>query len=310
MSRDRRVRPQALVFSDTGDVSAILYSTNGSDGVSIATALAETSDGGYTWTDNPSNPVLDRIESAWQFNRAFVTGLTWDDTGDRWVMATVGNDTTENTPGMRAVGLWFSDDLVTWTEYPDNPIITVETDNAYANTEVFPEDSDAPVGMYLRDFRKFDGVWYALVQWRGNGTWSRMIIMRSLGDITGPWTIRNRCLTSETTTEWSSANDKLNWSQPIAVNGRWYAVCQNGVAENDTANHHVGLVYSDDYFNWAEMDNPVTPPLTRPDGSAIISSQQFLLPPKNGHPWHILLGARGVNGDDYMYLVEPEQPRL
>lgn len=75
MTPRRRVRPQALVFDNAGTRAQLLYTTDGSGGVSIATALAETPDGGTTWTDHPANPVLNRIESDWQGNRAFVTAL-------------------------------------------------------------------------------------------------------------------------------------------------------------------------------------------------------------------------------------------
>ncbi len=306
MTADRRVRPQALVFDEAGRVAQLLYTTDGSDGVSIATALAETSDGGATWCDHPANPVLNRIESAWQGTRAFVTGLTRDDDHQRWVMATVGNDATASTPGIRATGLWFSDDLVRWTQHPGNPIITVNTDGAAGNDDLLPGPADLPVGMYLRHFHKIDGVWYALVQWRGAGTWSRMTVMESGGDITGPWKLRNLCLDPEDATDWLKRNRNLNWCQPVRMKGRWYAACQNGVARGDRDNDRVGIVYSDDYFHWHEFDNPVTPPLRRPDGTAVVPSQQFLLPPEAGKPWRILLGARGVYGDKFMYLVYPE----
>ena len=305
MTADRRVRPQALLFGDDERLARLLYSTNGSGGVSIASGLAETSDGGTTWADHAANPVLNRIESDWQGRRAFVTAVTRDEEAGRWVMATVGDDTSGATPGKRAVGLWFSEDLVRWTQHAGNPIITVETDDALTNDEILPGPDDPPVGMYLRDFRKMDGTWHALVQWRGNQTWSRMTVMRSTGDITGPWEFRNLCIDPVDATEWFTKNRNLNWCQPVHAGGRWYAACQNGVASGDRDNHHVGIVYSDDYFHWHEFDNPVTAPLTRPDGSRIVSSQQFLLPPEGDEPWRILLGARGVHGGRYMYLVYP-----
>lgn len=306
ITQRRRVRPQALVFDNGGKLAKLLYTTDGSHGVSIATVLAETSDGGTSWEDHPANPVLDRIESDWQGSRAFVTAVTWDEDNKRWVMATVGNDATTSTPGIRATGLWFSEDLARWTQYSENPIITVQTDDAIDNEDVFPGNADPPVGMYLRHFHKSDVVWYALVQWRGAGTWSRMTVMRSDGDITGPWKIHNLCLDPKDATVWFKKNRNLNWCQPVRAGGRWYAACQNGVARGDQDNDRIGIVYSDDYFHWHEFDNPVTPPLTRPDGSAVVSSQQFLLPPEDGKPWRILLGARGVYGNEYMYLVYPK----
>jgi len=307
MSRDRRVRPQALVFDADRETIRLLYSTDGSGGISIATSLAETSDGGVTWDDHPENPVLDRIESDWQGNRAFVTALTRDDDAGRWVMATVGNDESDHTPGQRAVGLWFSEDLTGWTEYGGNPIITVETDGAVENTAAFPGPDDPPVGMYLRDFQRIDGAWHALVQWRGGGTWSRMTVMRSEGDVTGAWRIRTRCLDPAAATPWFGHNGVMNWCQPVRVDGRWYAACQNGVGADEEYNAHVGIVYSDDYPDWQEFDNPVTAELTRADGSPLVPSQQFLLPPRGGRPWRVLLGARGeIGSDSYTYLLEPD----
>jgi len=77
------------------------------------------------------------------------------------------------------------------------------------------------------------------------------------------------------------------------------------VHPGDENNAHVGIVYSEDYLDWHEFDNPVTPELTRPAGTRAVSSQQFLLPPERDRPWRILLGARGLDGNDpYMYLVE------
>lgn len=309
MQRRRRVRPQYVLFDEEGRVDKLMYSTEGSGKVSIASALAETEDGGRSWTDHPANPVLDRIESPWQGRRAFVTAVARDPDHDRWVMATVGDDTSDQTPGLRAVGLWFSDDLVEWTQHEANPVITVETDNAMGNTDLLPGPHDPPVGMYLRDFQKIGGTWHALVQWRGGGaqsSWSRMTVMRSTGGIAGPWRFRNLCFDPAGASAWAGTNRKLNWSQPVQVDGRWYAVCQNGVEREDRDNTRLGLVVSDDYFHWRELDNPVTAPLVRPDGSAVVSSQQFLLPPEGDLPWRILLGARGVHGQDkFMYLVEP-----
>lgn len=305
MAPERRVRPQAPVFED-GRLSRLLYSTDGSGEVSIATALAETDNGGYTWRDHHENPVLDRIESGWQGNRAFVTGLTREEGAERWVMATVGDDDEGPTPGSRAVGLWFSGDLITWTQYADNPVITVEDGNPAAD-EVFPAGAEDPVGMYLRDFRQIEGRWHALVQWRG-WTWSRMVVMESDDGITGPWSVRNRCLDPAGATPWFRRNDVMNWCQPIRIGDRWYAVCQNGVGGDAEDNERLGLVYSEDYFEWQELDNPVTPPLTRPNGTPLVSSQQFLLPPEGDAPWRILLGARGeVGSDSYMYLVKADR---
>lgn len=303
MKHDRRVRPQAIALRK-GRPDLLLYSTNGSGRVSIATALATSVDGGLTWRDHPNNPVLNRLESPWQGRRAFVTALERDDAGNRWVIATVGDDVSLRTPGDRAVGLWFSEDLVHWKQCDDNPIITIETDGAVGRDDVFPGPEDPPVGMYLRDFEKINGQWHALVQWRGQNSWSHMTVMRSRGDITGPWAIRNICLRPEEATDWLKQNRNLNWCQPVRVGGRWYAACQNGVYRHNEDNHRVGIVYSDDYFHWHEFDNPVTPPLERPGGSRVVSSQQFLLPPQDGLPWRILLGAR--SGKPYMYVVYPE----
>lgn len=308
MTSQRRVRPQFLLFDEIGDLDKLLYSTDGSGGVSIASGLAETADGGRTWTDHPANPVLDRIESDWQGRRAFGTAIVRDEENDRWVMATVGDDTSPHTPGKRAVGLWFSDDLVDWTQYEGNPVITVETDAALKNTEILPGPDDPPVGMYIRDFRKIDGTWYALVQWRGDhagADWSRMTVMQSGGYLTGLWRFRNVCIDPSQASTWFNTNQNLNWSQPVQMEKRWYAACQNGVAKTDTDNTRIGIVYSDDYFHWHEFDNPVTDTLKRPDGSPIVSSQQFLLPPEKGNPWRILLGARGNHGKRYMYLAYP-----
>ncbi|MDZ7721253.1 MAG: hypothetical protein U5R06_00130 [candidate division KSB1 bacterium] len=308
MTKKRRVRPQSILFRKNGTLTKLLYSTDGSDGVSIATGLAETKNGGGLWIDHPANPVLDRIESDWQGRRAFGTSLTYDGENKRWVMATVGDDTSPHTPGKRAAGLWFSDDLIKWTQYEGNPIITVKTDSALQNTDILPGPHDPPVGMYIRDFQKFDGICYALVQWRGDhdgANWSRMTVMQSAGDLTGPWTFRNICLDPADASDWFNTNQNLNWCQPVRVGTRWYAACQNGVAKTDTDNTRIGIVYSDDYFTWHEFDNPVTAKLKRPDRSPVVSSQQFLLPPENGNPWRILLGARGLHGKRYMYLVFP-----
>ncbi len=308
MIRHRRVRPQALVIDGRGRLHRLLYTTDGSGGVSIATATATPLGEGAAWIDGKSNPVLNRIESPWQGNRAFVTALTRDADNDRWVMATVGNDATDSTPGIRAAGLWFSDDCLHWKQYDGNPVITVETDDAVNNAELFPGPNDPPVGMYVRDFRKLDGTWHALVQWRGAGTWSRMTVMRSEGDITGPWKLRNLCLAPKDASPWFKRNRNLNWCQPVQVDGRWYAACSNGVAKTDRDNDHIGIVWSDDYFRWHELENPVTQPLRRPDGSPVVSSQQFLLPPFLDEPWRILLGARGVHGDKFMYILYPDPP--
>jgi len=133
-----------------------------------------------------------------------------------------------------------------------------------------------------------------------------MTAMRSEDGIAGPWRFRNLCLDLEDASEWTRTNRKLNWSQPVRVGDRWYAACQNGVERDDQNNTRLGIVCSDDYFNWREFDNPVTAPLVRPNGSAIVSSQQFLLPPEGDLPWRILLGARGGHGGDkYMYRLEP-----
>jgi len=139
------------------------------------------------------------------------------------------------------------------------------------------------------------------VDTRGPG-WSRW---RAKGGITGPWRVHGRCLDPAEATSWLRHNDVLNWSQPTRIGDRWYAVCQNGVASDAVDNERVGIVHSDDYLEWHEFDNPVTPRIRRPDGTPVVSSQQFLLPPEDGAPWRILLGARGeVGPDSYMYVIE------
>jgi hypothetical protein len=304
MKPSRRVRPQAPILDD-GRLRKLLFTTDGSGEAYITTGLATTQDGGYTWDEDPATPVLDRIESGWQGGRAFVTAVTWDERAERWVMATVGDDVDGPTPGKRAVGLWFSDDLVEWTEYAGNPVITVETVTAERRRAVLPSDAADPVGMYVRDFQRIDGTWYALVQWRSD-TWSTMTLMESADGLTGPWSLRDRCLDPAVVSEWFGRNDCTNWCQPIRVGDRFYAVCQNGVGSEASDNDRLGLVYSENYVDWQEADNPVTEPLVRPDGTSVVSSQQFLLPPEGEAPWRILLGARGEIGEDsYMYLLEP-----
>jgi hypothetical protein len=304
MTPERRVRPQALIRED-GQLKQMLFTTDGEGDVAVSTGLASTDDGGYTWQEQQSNPVLGRIESQWQGVRAFVTAVTREESAGRWVVATVGNDADGPTPGKRAVGLWFSEDRLEWTQCSDNPIVTVDSVDAEKRNAVLPTDGEDPVGMYLRDFRQIDGTWYALVQWRSE-SWSTMTVMESEGDVTGPWSLRNRCLDPASVSEWFGRNARTNWCQPVRVGDRFYAVCQNGVGGDCRDNDRLGLVTSEDYVEWTEADNPVTEPLVRPDGTSIVSSQQFLLPPEDEAPWRILLGARGELGtDSFTYLLEP-----
>jgi len=290
-----RRRPQAVIRNEAGEPVAMLLSLreDRDDGVSISTAIAWTDDAGETWRDGGT--ILDRITGVWQGDRAFGKAITPD--GDGWAMMSCGNDETGQTPGIRSVGLWRSDDLLSWTPHPSNPIITVD--------DLGDLDADMPtpaVGVYAQHMQLIDGVWHMLITLRGDhARWTRSAVMRSDHGLEGPWRPVGLAVDESTVSRWWRLNDNLLLSDAVRIGSRWYAIARNGVGARHQQNDRFAIAVSDDYLTWRETGWQ-SRPMMRSNGSPIVAANTVILA-----PGRILVSGRGNWGQDagmYRYTGE------
>ncbi len=78
------------------------------------------------WCDSPANPIFDVVEQPWQGSRARAEGLVYDEADGRWVLFFGGNG-HQHMPGLRGVGVAYSNNLKDWTLDESNPLVTVAT---------------------------------------------------------------------------------------------------------------------------------------------------------------------------------------
>lgn len=111
-------------FTPPPTAYSMLY--NGQTGDTIVhVGLATSSDAGQTWTRYASNPVMSPGASGqWDDEQVHGVSLVWD--GSQWVVFYGGYDGTNYR-----IGRATSADLITWTKYASNPILTLGAGGAF-----------------------------------------------------------------------------------------------------------------------------------------------------------------------------------
>lgn len=106
--------PSAASFP--ADNYGMLY--NGQTGTgTVKIGLAQSFDGGVTWSRYASNPVLTvGAGGTWDDVQVHAPSVVWD--GTQWVMYAGGYDGANYR-----IGRWTSADLITWTPYGSNPVL-------------------------------------------------------------------------------------------------------------------------------------------------------------------------------------------
>lgn len=102
---------------------------NGSAGSGIyQIGRATTTDAGVTWTPYGSNPVITNgAGGTWNSQQSHAPCVVWD--GSQWVLFADGYDGTHYR-----IGRWTSADLITWTPYGSNPIMTLGAGGSFDET--------------------------------------------------------------------------------------------------------------------------------------------------------------------------------
>lgn len=250
----------------------MLYTTLGPVS-SISTHLAFSEDC-INWVDSPANPILDQLDQGWQGTRSLGVDLVYDEANKRWAMFCLGDDESASTPGDRAIGIFHSTDLETWTAYAGNPVITINTADISAW---------APAPLERVDFNGVvklpSGKWAALIGAGDNAAGDvhdRKMGVLTADSLEGPWTggAHNPILPSPGA--WLGNETSLR--SPVYYDGRYWALLQKGVTET------IGFAYSYDFFSWTESAN--NPYITSSENQRAVS----ILPFKN--QWAVFSSLR------------------
>lgn len=215
----------------------------------ITTGLAFSPDG-YSWFDSPENPILDQLDQDWQGTRSMGNAIAWDDANGEWVLFAGGNDASSTTPGARAVGIFTSPDLVTWTADADNPTLTIN--DADILTWAPGEDGGTADAdrVYITGIAQINGKWHALVEAgygsQNTGGMSRAVGVLTADDPRGPWSggSHNPVITSS---DWGDRLPSVR--SATYYDGYWYTV----VTEPGTW-LNLGAARSSDFLNWTVLN--------------------------------------------------------
>lgn len=213
-----------------------------------------------TWHDHPDNPILNEVKRSWQTpHRVHVRDLFYDPQHNRWV-SYFGNICGDDTPGIRSVGVAYSNDLVHW-DYADGPLLTIEDfakivpDQVEASPEELYEAGRvyANWGMYL------DGRYYLTVSgtltvgYRSDDALEDAGAFRSLS--TGSIVLVADSPEGPFEHVPEIGPDQLPpGSKPVYWDGKWYTV----FAGNWDGQPGIGLAWSDQLFG-EYIINPENP---------------------------------------------------
>ncbi len=217
----------------------------------------------FNWHDHPKNPVLNETKRSWQTPaRVHTRDMFYDPVNNRWV-AYFGNIPGSNDiPGIRTVGVAYSEDLINW-EYADGPILTIEDYAAMVpeRVEATEEELHEHGRVYLLWGMYFEGRYYFSLS--GTETVGRRPddanedagVVRSLstGRILlvadspeGPF---------EHVSEIDEDHIPPGPNKPVYINGKWYTVFTD-IWDDQPG---FGLAWSDELFGTytRNPDNPI-----------------------------------------------------
>jgi hypothetical protein len=183
-------------------LTALFNGQNGDGKVRIGKATS--TDGGLTWTPNAGNPVIGLgAGGTWDDEQVHAPHLAWD--GSQWVMFADGYDGT-NYRG----GRWTSTDLITFTPYASNPILTLGSGGTFDAAGVI-----SPFGYYVPSLSPAWKLWYAGVDGAG-------LVTTGFADSTDgiTWTKRGQVVNVGGVGSFDHAN--AAYGTAILVGSTWY----------------------------------------------------------------------------------------
>ncbi len=215
----------------------------------------------FTWQDHPDNPVLNETQRSWQHpGRVLTSDLFYDVENSRWV-AYFG-DRSGDYPGIRAIGVTYSKDLVNWEYAPDGPLLTIEDYAALVpdRIEATDEELEEHGRVYLSWAIHYNGQYYVVF----SGT--ETVAYMEEGEDAG--TVRSASMgrvvmvgdTPEGPFEHAAhidADNLLPGSKPVYWNGKWYSVF-SGTWDDQPG---FGLAWTDELFGPVTR-NPQNPVIT------------------------------------------------
>jgi hypothetical protein len=242
----------------------------------IVTGLAFSNDL-INWKESAASPIFKNATEPYQVDRAWIRTMVWDSANSRWVAFTGGQGNGGTYPGVRYIGVHYSDDLINWTSDASNPIITRDTDDI---TTWGPAGVDS---VYASNAQLIDGVWYLFVDAGVNSTNVFQTGLMTASTPSGPWTsVGTNPIINATGVSWASS---ISLRTVLKWGGRWYATVQDR-ADDVSELRKIGIMSSDALAGPWTHENPVTPLIQTTDRYV----NAVLLPSEDG--WNILTGDR------------------
>lgn len=267
----QRITPRDII--EFGDLYALVYQSSNPDHETTQGTSIMFSRDKIHWRDSPANPIFAALEQPWQGSRAMAEAIAYDDEEDRWVLFFTGLG-ADHMPGIRAGGLAYSHDLVSWTLEGENPVITSD------DVDWTDWETDR---VYVRGLKKFEGRWYAWVQanFQEDPRGYNVGVLTSEDLIHWESIESNPILDVGPEGAWDS--DQVLCGRPIRVGDTWWLAYTNG------ARNQIGLAYSAKIdAEWRKASgNPI---IDFDDVVGVDGAETPILTPM-GKGWAILMAA-------------------
>lgn len=201
---------------------SLLYNGQNGSGI-VKVGLATSVNAGATWTRYAGNPVMTvGAGGQWDDEQVHAPTVFWD--GSQWVMFFDGYSGSEY-----AIGRATSPDLITWTKYGSNPILSKGTAGAFDDQNV-----NFPFVRYDNSLSPAWQMWYA--GWKSGGK-----ITLGYADSTDglAWTKRGQVLAEGTA---GAFDDEGMATGPVVKVGATYYVFYAGQADTggSTSDYRTG----------------------------------------------------------------------
>ena len=118
--------------------------------------LAESTEIDNNWTKYGGNPVLAHTSAIWH-NSSVHNPVLWKK-GNTYYMLFAGSQ----SDNQYKIGLATSTDMVNWTEYEGNPVMTLGADGTWDDVRVVPEDIKKIGDVYYLFYGGWDGFHYRI----------------------------------------------------------------------------------------------------------------------------------------------------